>query len=79
MRDALQVLNVLQRGRHWVLVSLLLSNTITNETLPIVLDREAEGGWSAVLVSTLIVILGEIISQSICAKYGLSIRAWSSR
>jgi metal transporter CNNM len=80
MRDALQVLNVLQRGRHWVLVSLLLGNTITNETLPIVLDREAEGGWSAVLVSTLlIVILGEIISQSICAKYGLSIRAWSSR
>jgi metal transporter CNNM len=79
-KDALRVLNVLQRGRHWVLVSLLLGNVITNETLPIVLDREVEGGWFAVLVSTLlIVVFGEIIPQSICAKYGLSVGAWSSR
>jgi hypothetical protein len=69
-----------QRGRHWVLVSLLLGNVITNETLPVVLDREVKGGWFAVLASTLlIVIFGEIIPQSICAKHGLSVGAWSSR
>jgi metal transporter CNNM len=78
--DAKRVLDVLQRGRHWVLVSLLLGNVITNETLPIVLNREVKGGWLAVLASTLlIVIFGEIIPQSVCAKYGLSVGAWSSR
>jgi metal transporter CNNM len=71
---------VLQRGRHWVLVSLLLGNVITNETLPIVLDRDIKGGWFAVLASTiLIVIFGEVIPQSLCAKHGLLIGAWSSR
>jgi metal transporter CNNM len=75
--DAKRVLNVLQRGRHWVLVSLLLGNVITNETLPIVSRREVKGGWLAVFASTiLIVIFGEIIPQSVCAKYGLSIGAW---
>jgi metal transporter CNNM len=78
--DAKRVLNVLQRGRHWVLVSLLLGNVITNETLLIVLRREVKGGWLAVFASTiLIVIFGEIIPQSVCAKYGLSIGAWSYR
>jgi metal transporter CNNM len=79
-QNAVKVLGVLQRGRHWVLVSLLLGNVITNEALPIVLDREVQGGWFAVLTSTLlIVIFGEIIPQSICAKYGLSVGSWASR
>lgn len=79
-RDAQKVLKVLQRGKHWVLVSLLLGNVIMNETLPIVLDQDIKGGWFAVLISTiLIVIFGEIIPQSICAKHGLAVGAWSSR
>lgn len=78
--NAWKVLSVLQRGKHWVLVSLLLGNVIVNETLPIVLDQEVKGGWFAVLVSTtLIVIFGEVIPQSLCAKHGLSIGAWSSK
>jgi metal transporter CNNM len=32
------VLRLLKRGKPWVLVTLLLSNVITNETLPIVLE-----------------------------------------
>lgn len=40
-----------------MLVTLLLSNVITNETLPIVLDRSLGGGWPAVLSST--VLIGE--------------------
>ncbi|KAF3905226.1 hypothetical protein ABW21_db0202185 [Orbilia brochopaga] len=76
---ARQVLRLLMRGKHWVLVTLLLGNVITNETLPIVLDRSLGGGWPAVLSSTvLIVIFGEIIPQSVCVRYGLSIGAYLS-
>ncbi|KAJ5776544.1 uncharacterized protein N7511_001555 [Penicillium nucicola] len=76
-KHATSVLKLLNHGKHWVLVTLLLSNVITNETLPIVLDRTLGGGWPAVLGSTaLIVIFGEIVPQSICVRYGLPIGAW---
>ncbi|KAA8913178.1 hypothetical protein TRICI_003240 [Trichomonascus ciferrii] len=75
-KAAKRVLSLLKRGKHWVLVTLLLSNVITNETLPIVLDRCLGGGWPAVISSTVaIVIFGEIIPQSLCVRYGLSIGA----
>ncbi|MCJ1428355.1 hypothetical protein MMC29_006264, partial [Sticta canariensis] len=78
-KHAAKVLKLLKRGKHWVLVTLLLGNVITNETLPIVLDRSLGGGWPAVLGSTvLIVIFGEVIPQSICVRYGLPIGAWMS-
>lgn len=51
-RHAEKVFKLLQRGKHWVLVTLLLGNVIVNETLPIVLDRSLGGGWPAVLGST---------------------------
>lgn len=54
-RNAAKVLKLLKRGKHWVLVTLLLSNVITNETLPIVLDRSLGGGWPAVLSSTVLI------------------------
>lgn len=74
-RNANTVLRLLERGRHWVLVVLLLGNVIVNETLPIFLS-EFGSGLSAVIVSTvLIVIFGEIVPQSICARYGLVIGA----
>ncbi|PWN92405.1 DUF21-domain-containing protein [Acaromyces ingoldii] len=73
-RNATKVLRLLERGRHWVLVVLLLSNVIVNEALPIFLSDF--GGPAAVLTSTvLIVIFGEVLPQSICARYGLSIGA----
>ncbi|KAL1998765.1 hypothetical protein VTN02DRAFT_5604 [Thermoascus thermophilus] len=76
-KNAASVLKLLQKGKHWVLVTLLLSNVITNETLPIILDRTLGGGWPAVVGSTvLIVIFGEIVPQSICVRYGLPIGAW---
>jgi metal transporter CNNM len=52
---AASVLRLLKRGKHWVLVTLLLGNVITNETLPIVLDRSLGGGWPAVLGSTVLI------------------------
>lgn len=76
-QHAKKVYDLLQRGKHWVLVTLLLSNVIVNETLPIILDRSLGGGWPAVLGSTvLIVIFGEVIPQSVCVRYGLSIGAY---
>lgn len=74
-----QVLKLIKRGKHWVLVTLLLSNVITNETLPVVLDRCLGGGLIAVFSSTVsIVIFGEIIPQSVCVRYGLQIGAYFS-
>ncbi|GAA6059512.1 hypothetical protein JCM10212_002255 [Sporobolomyces blumeae] len=75
-RDAKKVIKLLERGRHWVLVVLLLSNVVVNESLPIFLDSILGGGVGAVVVSTtLIVIFGEIAPQSVCARYGLRIGA----
>ncbi len=54
-KHAGSVLRLLKRGKHWVLVTLLLGNVITNETLPIVLDRSLGGGWPAVLGSTVLI------------------------
>ncbi|CEP13929.1 hypothetical protein [Parasitella parasitica] len=74
--NAKKVLALLERGKHWVLVTLLLSNVIVNETLPILLDGVLGGGWQAVVISTaLIVIFGEVIPQSICVRHGLAIGA----
>lgn len=59
-KNAKKVLALLERGKHWVLVTLLLSNVVINETLPIILDGVLGGGWQAVVISTaLIVIFGE--------------------
>ncbi|GAA5971081.1 hypothetical protein JCM11641_004136 [Rhodosporidiobolus odoratus] len=75
-KDALKVMKLLEKGRHWVLVVLLLSNVVVNESLPIFLDSILGGGVGAVVLSTtLIVIFGEIIPQSVCARYGLRIGA----
>ncbi|EFX05892.1 duf21 and cbs domain containing protein [Grosmannia clavigera kw1407] len=73
-KNARRVYDLLQRGKHWVLVTLLLSNVIVNETLPVVLDRCLGGGVAAVVGSTLlIVVFGEVLPQSICVRYGLQI------
>jgi len=67
-KHATKVLGLLRRGKHWVLVTLLLGNVITNETLPIVLDRSLGGGWPAVLGST--VLIGKVCLLS----YGTPVR-----
>lgn len=78
-KAANKVLELLGRGKHWLLVTLLLSNVITNETLPVILDRLLGGGFAAVFSSTVaIVIFGEIIPQSICVRYGLELGAFFS-
>ncbi|KAI5467764.1 hypothetical protein BGZ63DRAFT_410645 [Mariannaea sp. PMI_226] len=79
-RNAKRVLQLLNRGKHWVLVTLLLSNVVVNESLPVVLDRTLGGGVAAVVGSTvLIVIFGEIVPQSVCVRYGLPIGGYMSK
>lgn len=73
--DAQIVLNLLQKGRHWVLVVLLLSNVIINESLPIFLDSAIGGLLAIVISATAIVIFGEVIPQAVCARHGLAIGA----
>ncbi|KAJ4393260.1 cell agglutination protein Mam3 [Gnomoniopsis smithogilvyi] len=79
-RNAKRVFQLLEKGKHWVLVTLLLSNVIVNETLPVVLDRCLGGGVAAVIGSTvLIVIFGEVVPQSVCVRYGLAIGGYMSK
>ncbi|KDR70054.1 hypothetical protein GALMADRAFT_255432 [Galerina marginata CBS 339.88] len=76
-RNAQKVLALMQKGRHWVLVVLLLGNVIINESLPIFLDSALGGGVAAIVISTVaIVIFGYgIIPQALSVRYGLSIGA----
>ncbi|KAG1855956.1 hypothetical protein F4604DRAFT_1590562 [Suillus subluteus] len=71
--NAQTVLNLMQRGRHWVLVVLLLGNVIINESLPIFLDSAIGGGLIAIVISA--TAIGEIIPQAVCARHGLAIGA----
>ncbi|GAA6006333.1 hypothetical protein JCM11491_004917 [Sporobolomyces phaffii] len=75
--DARKVLSLLGHGRHFVLVCLLLSNVIVNETLPIFLDSITGGGglWAVLISSALIFFAGEVLPQSICSRYGMRIGA----
>ncbi|KAF8588519.1 DUF21-domain-containing protein [Ramaria rubella] len=74
-RNAQTVLKLMRTGRHWVLVSLLLSNVVVNESLPIFLDSAIGGGIAAVVISTTMIVIFGVIPQAACARYGLAIGA----
>ncbi|KAF5366846.1 hypothetical protein D9758_006484 [Tetrapyrgos nigripes] len=73
--NAKKVLKLMTKGRHWVLVVLLLGNVIINESLPIFLDGAIGGGVAAVAISTTAIVIFGIIPQSLSVRYGLSIGA----
>lgn len=54
-KNAKRVYDLLMKGKHWVLVTLLLANVIVNESLPVVLDRCLGGGVAAVIGSTILI------------------------
>ncbi|KIM47332.1 hypothetical protein M413DRAFT_64121 [Hebeloma cylindrosporum] len=74
-RNAQKVLSLLRRGRHWVLVVLLLSNVIVNESLPIFLDNALGGGVAAIAIATTAIVIFGIIPQAISVRYGLFVGA----
>eukprot|EP00158_Paraphelidium_tribonemae_P006212 Partr_v1_DN27732_c1_g1_i1_m67843 putative domain-containing protein len=70
------IVEPLRKKGHILLSTLLITNMLANETLPIILDDIFTGGWIAVVVSTaLIVLFAEIIPQAVCAKHGLAVGA----
>lgn len=72
---ALRILPIRKNG-HLLLVTMMLANTLTNMALPILIDGIFGGGVTAVVISTvLILIFGEIIPQAVCARHGLRIGA----
>ncbi|KAF8228594.1 DUF21-domain-containing protein [Tricholoma matsutake] len=71
--NAKKVLQLMEKGRHWILVVLLLCNVVVNESLPIFLDSAIGGGIAAVVIST--TTIGKVIPQAVCVRYGLSIGA----
>lgn len=65
----------LVKNQHLLLCTLLICNAAAMEELPIFLDSLVNA-WGAILISvTLILLVGEIIPQSICSRYGLAIGA----
>ena len=55
----------IRKSTHILLVTLLLGNTIVNETLPVLFHTIHLDGYQAVLISTaLIVVFGEILPQA---------------
>lgn len=61
-KNAKRVHDLLKKGKHWVLVTLLLSNVIVNETLPVVLDRCFGGGVAAVVGSTVLIGMSDSLA-----------------
>ncbi|KAF7347244.1 CNNM transmembrane domain-containing protein [Mycena venus] len=75
-REYANKIKPIRKNGHLLLVTLLLANMITNETLPIVADPVLGGGVQSVVVSTvLIVIFAEIIPQSLFTRHGLYLGA----
>ncbi|KAG2186983.1 hypothetical protein INT44_003211 [Umbelopsis vinacea] len=73
----------IRKNGHLLLTTLLLTNTVINETLPVLFDSIFGGGFIAVIASTvLLVIFSEIIPQAVCSRHGLAIGsffAWPVR
>ncbi|TFK44514.1 hypothetical protein BDQ12DRAFT_673130 [Crucibulum laeve] len=75
-REYAKKIQPIRKNGHLLLVTLLLSNMIVNESLPVIADPVLGGGFQSVVVSTvLIVIFAEIIPQSIFTRYGLYLGA----
>ncbi|KAI9292920.1 DUF21-domain-containing protein [Neoconidiobolus thromboides FSU 785] len=75
-RWALRILPIRENG-HLLLVTMMLANTLTNMSLPILIESMFGSGLSAVIISTiLILIFGEVIPQAVCARHGLRIGAF---
>lgn len=65
----------LVKNQHLLLCTLLIYNAMAMEALPIFLDALLPA-WASILISvTLILAFGEIIPQSVCSQYGLSVGA----
>lgn len=65
----------LVRNYHRVLVTLVVSNMIAAEALPVFMDHIVSPLTAVLLSVTAILIFGEILPQAICARFGIHIAA----
>ncbi|KAI9483816.1 MAG: hypothetical protein EXX96DRAFT_632509 [Benjaminiella poitrasii] len=73
---ASRIIPIRENG-HILLTTLLLTNTVLNETLPILFDDIFSKGFISVILSTvLLVLFSEIIPQAVFSKHGLAIGAF---
>ncbi|KAI7904189.1 uncharacterized protein BX663DRAFT_451800 [Cokeromyces recurvatus] len=67
----------IRKNGHILLSTLLLTNTVLNETLPILFDGIFSKGFISIILSTaLLVLFSEIIPQAVFSKHGLAIGAF---
>eukprot|EP00793_Prasinoderma_coloniale_P001600 PRCOL_00003405-RA len=75
--DAARVAAV-TRSQHWLLVTLLLCNAVAMEGLPLLLDRLASPAQAVAISVTLVLLVGEVLPQAVCSRYGLAVGAAAS-
>ena len=63
--QAEKVLPILEK-RHWLLVTLLLSNAAAMEALPLFLNKLVPEYLAVIISVTLVLIFGEVAPQAIC-------------
>ncbi|RKP09004.1 hypothetical protein THASP1DRAFT_2902, partial [Thamnocephalis sphaerospora] len=69
----------IRRDATLLMVTLVLSNTLVNEAVPVVMKNILNGSVVPVLASAAgVFIFGEIIPQGLCSRYGLMVGAWFS-
>lgn len=75
-KEAARSVAPLRARGNQLLVTLLLVNTMANELLPLVLDVLYPGGYLALMLSVLsVVVFGEILPQAVCSRHALRVGA----
>ncbi|CAF2496327.1 unnamed protein product [Rotaria sp. Silwood2] len=71
---ARRVLPLRKRG-NYLLCSIVLANVLVNSLGTVLLDSLVHGLFAVIVSTIMIVLMGEIIPQAICSRYGLVIGA----
>ena len=78
-REAARAIAPLRARGNQLLVTLILMNTVANELLPLVLDVLYPGGYLALVLSVVSVVLfGEVLPQAVSSRYALQVGAASA-
>lgn len=75
--EAARRIQPVRKQGNLLLVTLLLTNTVASELLPLVLETLYPGGPVALVVSVLsLMLFGEVIPQAVCSRHALQVGAF---